>query len=245
MSGAYEIPGFSFTLPSNADYTGSQFRFVNVNSSGKAVAPSAGGRVIGVRQNKPTTDEAATIVNSGISMVEAGGAITKGGAVTCDANGKAVAATAGDVVHGVALTTAGADAEFLAVLLGSTSLAATQAPFVISIPITLANLATGDVVTNWTPGFAGTITAISFVVTTAVTTGSKAATLNMEIGTTNLTGGVVSLTSANCTPLGAVIAGTAVTAANDFSSTDTLSVEASSVTAFVEGAGVLLVSCLA
>lgn len=115
---------------------------------------------------------------------------------------------------------------------------------IISIPITLAQLANGDVLTAWTPGFSGKIVKVEFAVTVPVTTAAKAATLNLEIGTTNLTGGVVSLTSANCTPLGAVIAGTAVTAANSFGPTDTLSVEAASVTTFVEGAGVLLVTVI-
>lgn len=112
---------------------------------------------------------------------------------------------------------------------------------VISIPLILPSLATGDVLTEYTPGFPFEILGVDFRVTKAVSTASKAATLNLEIGTTNLTGGVVSLTSANCTPLGAAVAGTSVTAGNTGSSTDSISVEASSVTTFVEGEGVLLI----
>jgi hypothetical protein len=103
-------------------------------------------------------------------------------------------------------------------------------------------VANGDVLTNFTPGFPGRIVSVAFAIFDPVTTASKAATLNLEIGTVNLTGGVISLTSANCTPLGAVIAGTAITANNTFGATDTISVEASSVTAFVEGEGVLLLT---
>jgi hypothetical protein len=99
----------------------------------------------------------------------------------------------------------------------------------------------GDVVTGYTPGFAGEILSVAFVVDNPVTTAAKAASLNLEIGTTNVTGGVVALTSANCTPNGAVVAGTAVTAANVFDADDTISVEAASVTAFAEGSGTLLV----
>lgn len=113
---------------------------------------------------------------------------------------------------------------------------------ILSLPITLANVADGDVLTTYTPGFAGRIESFAFAVTSAVTTGSKASTLNMEIGTTDLTGGVLALTSANCTPLGKVTAATAITAANTFAASDTISVEASSTTAFAEGAGVLLVT---
>lgn len=111
---------------------------------------------------------------------------------------------------------------------------------VVSIPINLASItAAGDVVTTWTPGFAGRIEKSAWIQGTPVTTAAKLASLNVEIGTTNVTGGVVALTSATCTPLGAVIAGTAITAANSFSATDTISIEASSVTAFSEGSGVL------
>lgn len=110
---------------------------------------------------------------------------------------------------------------------------------VLSFPVSLADVADGDVVTGYTPGFAGEILSVSFVVTDPVTTGSKAADLNLEINTTNVTGGVVAITSATATPLGKVIAGTAVTAANVFDDNDTISVEAANVTAFSEGAGVL------
>jgi hypothetical protein len=137
--------------------------------------------------------------------------------------------------------------------LGSTSIPAgtrvvfqpSYAPVVgvqlLPIHLNLADLANGDVLTNYTPGFAFKVLSVDFQVQKAVTTAAKAATLNLEIGTTNLTGGVVALTSANCTPAGAQVAGTAVTAANTGTATDTLSIEASSVTAFVEGTGVLLI----
>lgn len=113
---------------------------------------------------------------------------------------------------------------------------------VITVPVQLASITgAGDVVTNLTVGFHGRIKAVRFVVTVPVTTAAKAASLNVEIGTTNVTGGVVALTSANCTPLGAVVDGSAVTAANVVKPGDTLSVEAATVTAFAEGAGVLVI----
>ena len=122
------------------------------------------------------------------------------------------------------------------------TLAANAACSIISIPVTLANIADGDLVTTFTPGFAGTILRTQFIVTTAVTTGDKAADLNLEIGTTNVTGGVVALTSATATPVGKTIAGTAVTAGAAFTASDTISVEAANTVAFAEGAGVLLIT---
>lgn len=115
---ALEIPGFSFTLESAADFTGSQFRFVDCNSSGKAALPSAAGaRVVGVRQNKPNTGQATTIVQSGVSLVEAGAAITAGASVQTDANGKAITAASTKLIVGIALKSAGADGEVIPVLL--------------------------------------------------------------------------------------------------------------------------------
>lgn len=114
---------------------------------------------------------------------------------------------------------------------------------IISFPIALAGItAAGDVVSNYPVGFKGRVLSLNFAVQTVVTTAAKAASLNAEIGVTNITGGVVALTSANCTPAGALVAGSAVTALNAFAKTDVLSIEAASVTAFAEGSGVLLVS---
>lgn len=96
-----------------------------------------------------------------------------------------------------------------------------------------------DVVTDFSPGVDGTIESVFFVVDQPVTTGSKLASLNVEIGTTDLTGGVVALTSAAATPMGKVIAGTAITGNNVLTQASKISIEASAVTAFVEGSGEL------
>jgi hypothetical protein len=108
----------------------------------------------------------------------------------------------------------------------------------LTFPVDLVNI-TGaqDVVTDFRPGVDGYIEAIDFVVNKPVTTASKLASLNAEINSTNLTGGVVALTSAAATPMGKVISGSAITAANRITKKDTLSIEASSVTAFSEGTG--------
>lgn len=115
---AYEIPGFSFPIPAGADFSaGAQFRFCDVSALGKAVNPTALGRVIGVRQNRPKADEATTIVNSGISIVEAGGAITAGALVATNGVGQAVAAATGNTVVGRALETSTGAGIQIAVLL--------------------------------------------------------------------------------------------------------------------------------
>jgi hypothetical protein len=113
--------------------------------------------------------------------------------------------------------------------------------YYIIMPIDLVNIADGDILTSFTPGHAFRILSIEFFVSAAVTTALKASTINLEIGTIDITGGVVSLTSANCTPIGAKVSGTAITALNTGTSTDAISIEASSTTAFIEGSGYFLI----
>jgi len=108
---------------------------------------------------------------------------------------------------------------------------------IFGFPIDLASVTAADVVTEFRPGVDGVIENFSFVVDKAVTTAAKAATLNLEIGTTNVTGGTIALTSAAATPKGKVIECAAITGANTITRADTLSIEAASVTAFSEGTG--------
>lgn len=110
----------------------------------------------------------------------------------------------------------------------------------LQIPVFLAAITVaGDVVTDIRPGVAGTLEYVEFVVTQPVTTAAKLATLNLEIDTTNVTGGTIALTSAAATPLGKVIAGSAITAGNTLVPESKLSIEAAAVTAFSEGSGFL------
>ena len=106
--------------------------------------------------------------------------------------------------------------------------------------VNLADVADGDVITTITPGFVGELVKTFWVQGTPVTTGSKASSLNWEIGTTDVTGGAIALTSAACTPLGKVIAGAAMTAGVAFGASSTISLEASSTTAFAEGDGMVV-----
>lgn len=108
------------------------------------------------------------------------------------------------------------------------------------IPLLLSAVADGDQsATTFTPGFAGTIRATRFITDTPATTASKLTTLGLKINNTAVTGGAVALTTATADTKGEVVNGTAVTAANTFTATDTIKVTASSTTAFVEGAGFL------
>lgn len=96
---------------------------------------------------------------------------------------------------------------------------------------------TGDWVTTWTPGFVGRVVKTYFVGEVVGT--AYAGTVNLEIGTTNLTGGTIALTTTAGLAKGSVVAGAAITAGNIFSATDTLSVEITSDTTDAAGSGTI------
>ena len=112
---AYEIPGFSFTLPAGENIA-NQFRFVTL-STGTVLVSDDGEWCIGVNQNTPNTGQATTVVCTGVSMVEAGAAITAGAAIAADSVGRAKTAATADLVVGLALEAAGAAGTYIAVLL--------------------------------------------------------------------------------------------------------------------------------
>jgi hypothetical protein len=104
----------------------------------------------------------------------------------------------------------------------------------LTFDVDAASIANGDLVTSYPlPLFLGKLGRVRAVVVQAITTVGKAAAFNLEIGTTNTTGGAIALSGAYA--LGAVVAGTAITGANTWRPGDLLSIEASGVTAFIEG----------
>lgn len=117
MAGAYEIPGFSFTLLAGIDLSTSKFCAVDVNSSAQAVLPTAGGRAIGVVQNNPALGQPATVVQTGITKAKVGtGGITAGQNVQALADGTFTAAVSTKYAIGIALQT-GVAGTLVAVLL--------------------------------------------------------------------------------------------------------------------------------
>jgi len=111
----------------------------------------------------------------------------------------------------------------------------------LTFPVKLSKVTAADVVTNFRPGINGTLESVQFVVTDPVTTAAKAATISPWIDGVVVTGGALALTSATATPLGANINSSAeITAANTLTRESQLSFKATSVTAFVEGEGIIV-----
>lgn len=237
---AHELTIWNSSMLAAADLSAKQYYAVKVTASDTINLSGAGENAIGILQNKPTSGQTATVMVMGESMAIYGDTVTAGANLMVNASGKLVPATGTNAVIAVAREAGAAD-EIRTVFLVTRSTSGVNTKAIFSYYVPLAGLATGDILTTYTPGFAGTITKVSAAVVTATTDIDADATINLEIGTTNLTGGVVTLSDANVTPKGAVIDGTAVTANNVFTASDTISIETVVTNAFSDGAIMVMV----
>lgn len=168
-------------------------------------------------------------------------------------NFSANSAFAGNVAAGATISasgSAGASLASVALLVDNTTgtvsntLAAGVGINTLIFPIQLAALtaAAADLLTNYVVGYAFKILSMDFVTTTIGAGAAATMALNLEIGATNVTGGVVTPTLAGTDTLGEMTLGTAVTAANVGTAADTLSIEvAAGGTIFTAGAGNLII----
>lgn len=92
---AYEIPAFTFTLEAGADLSAHQYKFVKLTSGKAAAIAAATDLPIGVLQNKPTSGQAATIMQHGITKLQADAALTVDLLIGTSADGQADAKTLG------------------------------------------------------------------------------------------------------------------------------------------------------
>lgn len=233
------VPDFGLDISVNAgsDLSGSIYRAVTMSSGVLAVA-SADGDALGILQdeNASASGRPGKVRYTGVSRVEAGAAFSENARLKVGNSGKLIAVTAeSDPSIAKALEAASADGDIVKALIHAAP--GGGLPAIATFQLDLVGITgAGNVVTSFVPGFAGKILTFDAHVNVPVTTGGDAASLNLEIDGTDVTGGVIALTSANCTPIGAKIAGSAITAANEFGASDAIDIEASSVTAFAEGA---------
>jgi len=111
--------------------------------------------------------------------------------------------------------------------------------------LNLDDLAVGaeEVLTDYTIGFAFEVVAIDFAVGTVGAGVGATQTLNIEIGSTALTGGVLNVTLANTATKGAVVAGTAITGNNVGTAASVISIlKAAGGTQFSAGDGNLIIT---
>ena len=106
---AYEIldPGDLRTYIADVDLSAKQFFMVAIvaadNAPPHCQLPAAGGKIAGVVQNTPSTGEAATVAEDGVSKVVCGGTVTAGDFLAAGADGRALTAATGNERVGVAL----------------------------------------------------------------------------------------------------------------------------------------------
>lgn len=115
---AYENLGKVVNIFAAEDLSAKQFRFVKLNSSGKATLSSLGADAIGVLQDDPDAlDKAAAVmIGSGITKVVAGAATHAGFGVMSDSTGRAVDSATGDAVLGFFLEAASAAGDIVSML---------------------------------------------------------------------------------------------------------------------------------
>lgn len=177
--------------------------------------------------SSPTTFVAKFLGHTGDSAPAA--VIGSGAIVTPTGTQPPLSGALPTVVDYSALTTAGAVANL--------AVAAGVGISTFAFQTDLADIADGDLLTDFILGYKFKILSFNFVTESAATTPAKLSTIHLEINATPVTGGVISLTSASCAPKGAITAGTAVTALDAGAATDLISIVAATTTAFSEGSG--------
>lgn len=101
---AYEESPMVVTYVAGADLRAHQYKFVEIDATGRVVLCGDDAHADGVLMNAPDVGEAATVGIGGILKVRCGAAVTRGGPVSSGANGAAKNAGSG-AVNGTALET--------------------------------------------------------------------------------------------------------------------------------------------
>ncbi len=97
-------PGDELSRIASADLSAQRYRLVELDANDQiALSGAASADTLGVLQDTPRAGDEGAIKHSGITKVVYGGAIAINDPITADANAAAVAAQAGNPVHGRAL----------------------------------------------------------------------------------------------------------------------------------------------
>lgn len=112
QTGAYEARLECESYEANADLSAKQFYGVQLHTNGKAkLCATNGAQILGVLQNKPKANEAATVAQGGVSKVIAGvGGLTVGCEVAVENDGTFIIAASGDAIIGQCVVAAAAGA---------------------------------------------------------------------------------------------------------------------------------------
>lgn len=242
-----EIPVFQDTYLTGADLSAKRYYAVKLNTAGDIVLAGAGESAIGILQTPEAQGRPATVMELGLSFAVLGANVDNAGVnLTPDANGKLVTAGPTDAVVASTVQASGKADEIVPVNLvirssgGTTGIAKSYT--YLQFPVTLSAADNADIVTDFVPGFVGKIVGVHYVAQVAATTADKTADISLEIGTTAVTGGVVSLTTEAAGTVGKVTDGSAITAENVLAADSKISIVAANTAApFIEGSGTIVV----
>lgn len=147
---------FDISVPAGSDLSAKKYYLVKRSGGNLAVCSTAGERPLGVLQDDPAASGRAGLVRTaGLTKVEAGGTITQDQLLTVDANGKAVAATAGGYVWGVA-NEAGSSGEIISALIGMQGVGYTSGKGTLQIPMSCWQEADGTALADFADGASNT-----------------------------------------------------------------------------------------
>jgi hypothetical protein len=247
-----EIPVQKASLIAGADLSTKRYYAVKLDANGEIVLAGAGDNSVGILQNTPVLDEVGSVMILGQSYAVAGGIIAAGANVTPNAAGKVVTAGGGDAILGVAMNASAADGEIITILLvtrtssGVTGIGESYSQ--VCIPVTLSLCDNGQILSDFVPGYAGTIEKIEFVTGTPTTDAANCnCVINATIETVATTGGVLTLdvdvAGTDPDTLGKIIAATAITGANTFDANDKIDlVVANTGDPFTVGTGTVIMT---
>jgi len=144
----------------------------------------------------------------------------------------------------VAITdnTTGTVADTLAAGVGVTSIAFPVGDFANTGAGSFGATTTGDVVTDYIPGFKFKVLNLDFITDLPGVGGSASAAVAVHIGATPVTDCVCTVTEASTSARGELTAGVVASAANTGSATDTISLNKATSTVFTAGSGYFLLS---
>lgn len=114
---AYKSEGTLLTFKANGALEKNRFVILNTTAWEVKAPGAATDNVIGVTELQAASGQSVTVQIDNVVKVEAGGIIAVGGKVTTTTAGKALAATTGAKVFGLALEASWADGDVISVLL--------------------------------------------------------------------------------------------------------------------------------
>lgn len=115
----YEMAPGLISLEAAADHTSNQYKFMKIDSNGRAALASVDGEFcIGVLEDKPSAVGTVGLVRTGgVAKIKASAAIAAGAKISTTNAGLAVTSASTKQVLGIAVTAAGAANDVISILL--------------------------------------------------------------------------------------------------------------------------------